>query len=352
MTRRTIVNRESALRLGLILAVFSPLATSIAAQSTELRGRVVDSDGTAIRGATVTLVGIAYSVMTDSLGQFRFSGTPGSTLNLMIRAQGFRDSTAAVVLERRKPVIRDFALVSESTPLPEGNPSDRVLRVRAITTDGQPIAYANLQVNGSRRYVADDSGRFTVPIILTGRSTLLLRRIGFEPTEMILVGMPDTAVRVPMRVVARTLETQVVTVRSPFVRLDLGGFYQRMREVERGARVGYFVTPEDLALRNPQNVTDAVEQFPSIRLRPIKGGFPLARKFRIEDDSGCPLTVYLDRVRIQPTMVGLKPKDEEINTLVQPHAVAGIELYPRAVGAPPEFPPVGHQCGVVVIWTK
>lgn len=334
------------------------------AQSSELRGRVVTDSGAPIIGATVTLTGIRYAVRTDSLGRFHFAGTPGSTLSLSLQAAGFRDDKVDVVLPRSRALTRDFVLVSDEAPLPEINPSDRVLRVRATTETGDPIAYANLQVNGSRRYVSDDSGRFTVPIMLNGRSTLLLRRIGFEPTEIILMEMPDTAVRVPMRAVARTLETQVVTVRSPYVRLDLGGFYRRMAEVERGARVGYFVTPEDLALRNPQNVTDAVEQFPSIRLRPIDDGaldafglahgdgIPLGRKYRIEDRNGCALTVYLDRVRIQPTMVGSKPKDEEINTLVQPHAVAGIEVYPRAAGAPPEFPPVGQNCGVVVIWSK
>jgi hypothetical protein len=346
-----------------MLAVVALPVKSIAGQ-TELRGLVRDSAGVPIAGATVTLTNIRYSVKTDSLGRFQFAGTPGSTLTLSLQAAGFRDEKVDVVLPRGRTFARDFVLVSEATPLPEVNPSDRVLRVRATTTDGESIAYANLQVNGSRRYVSDDSGRFTVPIMLSGRSSLLLRRIGFEPTEMILMEMPDTAVRVPMRAVARTLETQVVTVRSPYARLDLSGFYKRMADVERGARVGYFVTPEDLALRNPQNVTDAVEQFPNIRLRPIDDGrpgaldqgVPLARKFRIEDRNGCPLTVYLDRVRVQPSIVGQKGVDEQINTLVQPHAVAGIEVYPRAAGAPPEYPPVVmgglHTCGVVLIWTK
>jgi hypothetical protein len=137
-----------------------------------------------------------------------------------------------------------------------------------------------------------------------------------------------------------------------------------MKEVERGARTGYFVTPEDLELRKPQNVTDAVEQFPDIRLRPIDDGkpgrdgmfhgdgIPLARKFRIEDRSGCPLTVYLDRVRIQPSMVGLEPVDEEINTIIQPQSVAGIEVYMSKGGAPPEFQVHERTCGVVVIWSK
>ena len=332
------------------------LAVPVQAQSA-LQGRVVSDSGVPILDATITLVGLRYSVRSDSLGRFRLAGTPGSTLNLSMSAAGFRDDSSAVVLGRGKPTIRDFVLVSANTALPEVNPSDRVLRGRVVTAEGEPISYANVVVNGGRRYVSDDSGRFVIPIHTEGSLTLLARRIGFEPEEVKLDVIPDTAVRMRMRSVARVLPGQVVTGRAPFTRLDLGGFYKRMTEVERGARVGHFVTPEDLALRNPINVTDAVEQFPNIRLRPINttgapGIFPLTRKMRIEDRSGCPLTVYLDRIRIQPTIVGGKPVDEEINTLVQTHAVAGIEVYPRAAGAPPEFPPVDDSCGVVLIWSK
>jgi hypothetical protein len=320
-----------------------------------LSGRVLSDSGTPVAGATVTITSIRYAVRTDSLGRFQLSGTPGSTLSLTLQAAGLRDDTASVVLSRGRIMTRDFTMVSETTALPEANPSDRVLRGRITTTENEPIAYANLTINGGRRYVTDDSGKFEVPFN-TLSAKIIVRRIGFEPTEVNLPVMPDTAIRVRMNAVARTLETQVVTVRSPFVRLDLNGFYARMNEVERGARVGYFVTPEDLAMRNPQNVTDAVEQFPSIRLRPIAGGIPLNRKMRIEDRNGCPFTVYLDKVRIQPSIVSLKPVDEEVNTLVQPHAVAGIEVYPRKVGAPPGYPAYEGggicQAGVVLIWTK
>ena len=361
-------------RLVLSVVALGATTGTLQAQSSELRGRVLTADGAPIVGATVTLTGIRYSVRTDSLGRFHLAGTPGSTLTLALTAAGYRDETASVVLSRNRPVIRDFVLASENSALPEVNPSDRVLRVRATTAEGEPIAYANLQVNGGRRYVSDDSGRFVVPITVVDRAVLLLRRIGFEPTEKVLTAMPDTTVRVTMNALARTLERQTVTIRSPFVRLDLGGFYRRMAEVENGARVGYFVTPEDLELRKPQNVTDAVEQFPGIRLAPIDDGkvgtdglyhadgMMSRRKFRIEDRNGCPMTVYLDRIRIQPSMVRGEFADTEINTLISATSVAGIEVYPRAMGAPAEFPVFDikpkpgqvsiPQCGVVLIWTK
>ena len=344
-----------SLRFVLFLA-----ATGSAGAQSTLNGRVVSDSGKPIAGATITLTSIRYSVKSDSLGRFTLTGTPGSTLSLSLGAIGFRDDSVSVVLSRGRPVARDFVLVSEATVLPEANPSDRVLRGRILTNEGDPISYANIQVNGGRRYVTDDSGRFVVPTPYEGKLTLLARRIGFEPEELKLDALPDTAVRMRLRTVARVLPGQVVTGRAPFASLDLGGFYRRMNDVEKRAQVGYFVTPEDLELRKPLNVTDAVEQFPNIRLRPIRdqygGGIPLNRDMRIEDRSGCPFTVYLDRVRIQPTMVGGKAANTRINELVQPHAVAGIEVYPRAGGAPPEFPSVEMQgecnAGVVVIWSK
>jgi hypothetical protein len=362
-----MASAEAKLSLVLLAALVAATPRGGAAQSSELRGRVVTDAGVPVSGATVTLAGIRYSVRTDSLGRFHLAGTPGSTLSLSLQAPGFRDDTASVVLARGRPVVRDFVLVSESAPLPEVNPSDRVLRVRVTTTDGEPIAYANLQLNGGRRYVSDDSGRVVLPIT-TGRATLLARRIGLEPTELTLAEAPDTAIRLQMKPLATTLEAQLITVRSPFVRLDLGGFYRRMAEVQNGARVAYFMTPEDLALRRPQNVTDAVEHFPNMRLAPIDDGkidgFGLAhadgaqtrQKFRIEDRNGCPFTVYVDRVRVQPIVGANRVVDEEINSIVQVQSVAGIEVYPRANGAPPEFPPVNAvsitSCGVVLIWTK
>jgi hypothetical protein len=349
---------------GLLLA---PTA-EVHAQSSELRGRVVTDAGVPVVGASVTLAGIRYTVRTDSLGRFSLAGTPGSTLTLSLQATGYRDETATVVLARGRPTTRDFVLVSEAAPLPEVNRSDRTLKVRVTTLDGESIAYANVQLNGGSRYVSNDSGWLTMPFSTALPATLLVRRIGFQPTEMTVEQLPDTAVQLRMNPVATTLETRLVTVRSPFVRLDLGGFYKRMAESQNGALVAYFMTPEDLALRSPRNVTDAVEHFPNIRLAPIDDGkldgagmahadgAMSRRKFRIEDRNGCPFTVYLDRVRIQPSISSSKVADEEINSMINVTSVAGIEVYPRANGAPPEFPPVNAisitSCGVVVIWTK
>lgn len=348
----------------LAVAVTASYAPAGVQAQGELSGRVVGDSGTPIVGATITLAGIGYSVKSDSLGRFRFAGPPGSTLAFSLQAIGFRDDTASVVLRRGRPIVRDFVLVSEQTALPESNPSDRTLRGRVMTIDGEPISFANVQVNGGRRFVSDDSGRFDLPISVSGGLSLLVRRIGFRPAEAKLTGLPDTAITVRMTAFATVLPKQRVTGSAAFVSLDLHGFYRRMRDAERGISHGHFLTPEDLSLRNPVNVTDAVEQLPSLRVRPSnveQTWSPIGwrnlltpRNMRIEDRSGCILTVYLDGMRIQPSsrVKNGEPEDTQVNALVNPGSVAGIEVYPRAVGVPPEFPQLTATCGVVLIWTK
>ena len=324
--------------------------------SSELRGRVVSDSGVPIRGATITLAAVGYSVRTDSLGLFSLTGTPGSTVSLSLRAEGFRDDTASVVLERGRVVRRDFTLVAESTPLPEANPSERVLRGQVTDPEGAPLAYANVQINGGRRYISDDSGRFTMPITVSGGFMLLFRRIGFNPEEMKLDSVPTAVLRVRMSPAAAALPEMRVIASSPFASLNIYGFYRRMADVERGINRGYFITPEELQTRNPFMVTSAVEHLPNIRIRPaplpLVAGPKPPLNLRIEDGRGCPLTVYVDRVKVSPVLSRGAMRDEHINTLLVPTTLAGVEVYPRRAGAPPEFALSDGTCGVVLIWTK
>ncbi len=343
-----------------LAGVFLPLVAT-AQGTSELRGRVVSETGVPIAGATIVLSGIGYTIRSDSSGAFVLAGTPGSTLVFTLRAAGYRGDSATVTLPRRSGLSREFTLVSEATALPEPNPSDRVLRGHVMDSEGAPLAYANVQVNGGRRYIADDSGRFTIPPP-AGRFWLLIRRIGFSPAELTLDAAPDTAIRVRMMAVAMALPEQRITGRAAFVSLDVGGFYRRMKDAERGINHGYFITPEDFEFRRPHLITQMAEGSPAVYIRrnisnprqdiivgtpcstPSKSCIPVANQLR------CVMTVFLDRVRIVGKL-GSSP-DDFVNELVLPSQVAAMEIYPRGVGAPPEYQPMNGSCGVVLIWTK
>lgn len=354
---------------GLVWGVV--FASGVGAQGVQVRGRVLSESRRPLAGATVTLSAIGYAVRTDSLGEFRLSGTPGGTLSLSIIAGGYRADTATLVLPRSGVLTREFVLASSNAPPPVANPSDRVLSGRVTNTEGVPLAYANIRMNGGRTFVSDDSGRFTIPVTVSGGLTLLVRRIGFGVAEVKLPGMPDTAVTVALTAVATALPLTQVTARSPFASLDIHGFYRRMADVQRGINRGYFVTPEELELRRPTLTTSAVEQFPNIRVRQsprsrqllangefapeqqrVRGGVPSQWNLRIENGAGCPLTVYLDRIRVSPVLRRRSVEDEQLNLLVQPSTLAGAEVYPTTLGAPPEFALSPGTCGLVLLWTR
>ena len=355
-----------------LAGAFTPVVLS-GQGATELRGKVVNASGVAVAGATITLSHVAYSIRTDSAGLFVLSGTPGSTLVFSMRAPGYRADSGVVTLPRRGGVSREFKLVSETAALPEPNPSERVLSGRITDTEGAPLSYASVQVNGGRRFMADDSGRFSMPSP-TGRFSLLVRRIGFSPEELKIDAAPDTAIRVRMTAFATSLPEQRITGRAAFVSLDLSGFYRRMRDAERGVNHGYFMTPEDFEFRKPHEITQMAEGIPAVIVKRDNGdpkryvlvGAPC--KPRTEPDPACVrigssmegpssarlfrcvMTVYLDRVRIAGKF-GSSP-DDFINEVVVPSSVAAMEIYPRGVGAPPEFQSMNGSCGVVLIWTK
>ena len=346
----------------LLASSVAMLLPGAAGAQVELRGRVVSDSGTPISGATITLASVGYSVRADSLGEFRIAGQPGAALALSLRAAGFRADTATITLPRRLGVSREFKLVSEATTLPETNPSDRVLRGYVTDSEGGPLAYATVQVNGGRRFIADDSGRFTIPSP-AGRFWLLVRRIGFSPVEITLDAAPDTALRMRMTAFATALPEQRITGRAAFVSLDLSGFYRRMKDAERGINHGYFVTPEDFEFRKPHLITQMAEGHAAVYMKrnglnPLKDiivGTPCATPSKSCVPVGpnllrCVMTVYLDRIRIVGKPGG--SPDDFVNELVVTTQVAAMEIYPRGVGAPPEYQPMNGSCGVVLIWSK
>jgi hypothetical protein len=327
------------------LAVTMAMVFPIAGRAqVELRGRLVSQTGDPIAGAVVSVAQVGFSVKSDSLGRFVLAGTPGATLRLHFAAPGYGSDSASVTLGRWA-ADRDFTLVSLTAVEPERSPSSRILRGRVVDESGQPLSYANVQINMGRRMLADDSGRFRLPYAVSGTAKVLVRRIGFEPTEVTLDGMPDTALRVQMKAIPLELKGVVVTGASAFRSLDTYGFYRRMQDIDRGINNGYFITPEDIARRKPNWITQMAEGFSTVRVR--RGRIPMQDV--IIGSMGCRMTVYLDNIRITGRLGG---KDDYVNELAVPNHVAAMEIYPRAVTAPPQYQPLNGTCGVVLIWTK
>ena len=104
-----------------------------------------------------------------------------------------------------------------------------------------------------------------------GSQIIGFRRLGFSPVEIVVAGSTDTSLTIVMRPVAQRLSTIEVTGNSLSRKLDLRGFYDRMRDVERGIHRGSFITPEDLEARKPNYITQMIEGFPTIQVSALRG---------------------------------------------------------------------------------
>ena len=107
----------------LLCALALALAGTASAQTQvgTVLGKVVDQSGGVLPGASVTLVGPrgSVTVVTDSLGEFRFVGVQPATYVLKLELQGFiAQEKDAVIVGMGKSVIAEFSLkvggVSES----------------------------------------------------------------------------------------------------------------------------------------------------------------------------------------------------------------------------------------------
>lgn len=122
-----------------------------------LVGRVVDPDGRAIRGATVTIreseTGATAELVTDEDGRFTHQ-TLGGAIDVAVTANEYKDGTASVTIEPGTPGTTTVTLVRK---VRQGQ-----LRGQVLSFDGKPLA-ATISVNGTK-VTADGEGNFTVDL--------------------------------------------------------------------------------------------------------------------------------------------------------------------------------------------
>jgi hypothetical protein len=235
-----------------------------------------------------------------------------------------------------------------------------VIRGRVVDTVGNPVAFARVTAEGESR-VADDSGRFLLRVPRTGSVGLIARRVGFHPSELRLRIATDTNIQLVMKALPASLAKVEVEAEATIVSLELAGFYARLREKERATNTGHFILPEEIERRRG-SVTQIMTGVPGLRVQRFKPPGQYSSEYmalygnarKISRDGLCPMTVYLDRIRLQPPGGSLGRENSppiDVNEVVSLRDVAGIEVYTRA-NMPSEFALLNGTCGVVLIWTK
>lgn len=229
-----------------------------------------------------------------------------------------------------------------------------------VDTAGRPIQFANVVAlpNGPR-IVAGTDGRFAFEVN-AGVREVEIRRIGFEPRVVGTAAWPDTALQIALASLPARLERVRVEANQQIQSLALRGFYDRQAELEKGINHGFIITPEEIEQRKGARVTDFFRGFAAVTM--VRAGPRPGRPGRTGlmpmGQGGCRHEIYVDGIRFYRTrwppdpQVDDESKNEYVDDLIDTNTIAGMEFYPRAVGAPPKYQSLNGACGVILIWTK
>ena len=143
------------------------------------------------------------------------------------------------------------------------------------------------------------------------------------------------------------------------------GFFERKSARDRGAGSSTFITPEEIARRRPQRVSDLLGAVAGVRLRFINGvAVPYGR------DGHCIMNIWVNGTLIEGLygQSAMNPQsyfrggassarpgggdNEGIDGTINAMEADAVEIYPSPAETPPRFDSLRNQCGTIVIWTK
>ncbi len=204
---------------------------------------------------------------------------------------------------------------------------------------GAPVPEAEVTVierTTLRRPVATDAqGRFELRDVPAGRLTVRVRRLGYQPrTVDVVVGAtaPTTFLKIIVTPAPAQLE-EVLVDAAPSGRLR--EFYDHRQQRQS---FGRFLELADIRRIAPRSPSDLFRSVPGITIRAATTG---GNTIRIR---GCQPTVWVDGQRIPGA---------ELDDVIQPNDIGGIEFYPSSSGIPPQYlDPSNRLCGLILVWTR
>ncbi len=229
------------------------------------------------------------------------------------------------------------------------NAGGQTRKLRVVSTDGQPIVYANVSVEGAPPQITDERGAVTLGSGKRQTFTVRVTRIGYSPWFG-KVDLPDTteAFTVTLPRLAQSLEAVTVTgecaIKSP---LELTGFYDRWMMRQKGTLSAVFVGPEEIEFRHPDRITNMLNGLNGVQMiRACAGGRGNCGQVAFRPGCG-PMAIVIDGQQQYPTKGGYV----DIDMLLMASDVAAIEVYVRGGNMPVNFQFQDTACGVIAFWT-
>ena len=300
-------------------------------------------------GSEVTVVWTDYDVTSKHLrgtprrrvatvsesGLFHLCGLPAE-LSATVTAAIRRDTTSAVAvevnsvigvigLELPEPEVAASGPSSAAAGAITGAPARSgraVLTGRVVGPDGRPLDHARVSVGAdSTIALSGADGRFELRNLRAGTRSVSVRRLGFEPAEVVV----NLRVRDPSDIVVRLgafvpeLDTVRITATLTRQGLDRVGFTRRTHTA-----AGYYMTPEDIRRRSAFELADLLTMAPM--LRRTYSGMHAKITGRPHGLGGGCVTYVVDGFQWR----------EGVEDFIMPAEVGAIEVYSSGF-IPPEF---------------
>jgi hypothetical protein len=232
-----------------------------------------------------------------------------------------------------------------AVPAPLASQEDRLSSLRVIVRSAADrAALRNAQVvvlgTGIGELTRED-GTVLLSRLAPGPLRVQVRAVG-HAVEQVTVNVDEgrtAELRIELRVQPVVLAG--IRVRPEGMRgtkmLTDNGFYGR-----RAARIGTFLTRDEIAAQRPRLASDVLRRIPGMRLTPMRGGEAYASSGRTQRARACPIQYFIDGVAVHDFNI-----DE-----VRPSDIQGIEVYRGSSQVPAQFNRHTAMCGVIVVWTR
>ena len=285
-------------------------------------------------------------------GSYRLCGLPATFEGKLQAQRKDGGATAEVtvsqsdgVLTLRSMSVAALAKIATTDAGAKPTPLKGSARVfgKVLNANGAPVVGARVGLMGvSTATLTRANGDFVLDSLPSGTQAIVVRQLGYRPTEQTV----ELSARAPARVtvklgifVPELSPVEVVSVRDEG--LQRVGFSDR----KRSSAGGYFMDPEQLEKRNPQQFSDLLRAVPGIRVSQSSNGQAMLSSTRSSTGGGGCVTVWVDGAAWQQLDAG------DLDSFVRPAEVAAIEVY-NGTSMPAQFTTPGQSCAAVVVWTK
>jgi Carboxypeptidase regulatory-like domain/TonB-dependent Receptor Plug Domain len=218
-----------------------------------------------------------------------------------------------------------------------------------IVTDSSlvPLGGATITLLGSSiTATTTENGRFRIVALPAGEYVVMARRLGYGGASVTLHVEGGDTLRPAFALQRVVAQLDTVRASAAYARTRLGEFDER-----RAAKVGHFITADEIDKRNPVYVSDMLRSVLSVTIEERTTGGP-PRRVAVSKRSPmaslrsatCPFQIFVDGL--------IFAEDGDLTNVPSPSNIAGVEVYSGPATIPLQYKRHDSLCGVILIWTK